>query len=54
MATLRPLVESADQPAVTIADVRAAHARIADAIVRTPTLHSRTLSQLTGAEIWLS
>ena len=38
---------------VTIADVRAAQARIGDAIVRTPTLHSRTLSQITGANIWL-
>ncbi|USI74572.1 threonine ammonia-lyase [Sphingomonas morindae] len=38
---------------VTLADVRAAHARIAGAVVRTPTLYSRTLSQLTGADIWL-
>ncbi len=38
---------------VTIEDVRAAHARIGDAIVRTPTLISRTLSDLTGATIYL-
>ena len=38
---------------VTLADVRAAHARIAGAVVRTPTLHSITLSQITGAEVWL-
>ncbi|WP_156678831.1 threonine ammonia-lyase [Sphingomonas profundi] len=38
---------------VSIADVRAAHARIAGAIVRTPTLLSRTLSQLTGARVYL-
>ncbi|GGB16211.1 threonine ammonia-lyase [Sphingomonas metalli] len=38
---------------VTIDDVRAAHARIRDAIVRTPTLASRTLSQLTGATVYL-
>lgn len=38
---------------VTLDDVKAAHARIADAIVRTPTLHSQTLSALTGAEVWL-
>jgi threonine dehydratase len=38
---------------VTIADIRAAHERIAPSIVRTPTLHSRTLSQLTGANVWL-
>ncbi len=38
---------------VTITDIRAAHERIANAIVRTPTLHSQTLSQLTGAEVYL-
>ena len=36
-----------------VADVRAAAERIAGAVVRTPTLHSITLSQITGAEIWL-
>jgi threonine dehydratase len=30
-----------------------AHRRIAPSIVRTPTLHSITLSQLTGADVWL-
>ena len=40
-------------PLVTIDDVRAAHARIADAVVRTPTLVSKTLSQLTGATVYL-
>lgn len=38
---------------VTIDDVRAAHARIGGSIVRTPTLLSRTLSQLTGADVYL-
>jgi len=38
---------------VTIDDVRAAYARISDQIVRTPTLVSRTLSQLTGATVYL-
>ena len=38
---------------VTLADVRGAAARIAGAVVRTPTLHSQTLSQLTGAQVWL-
>lgn len=38
---------------LTIDHVRAAHARIADAIVRTPMLHSQTLSEISGAEIWL-
>ena len=37
----------------SLADVKAAAERIKNAIVRTPTLHSRTLSQLTGADIWL-
>ena len=38
---------------VTLADVQAAHARIADQIVRTPCFISRTLSQLTGATVYL-
>lgn len=38
---------------VSIDDVRAAHARIADQIVRTPTFISRTLSDLTGATVYL-
>src|SRR6185437_4152772 len=33
--------------------VRAAAGRIAGAVVRTPTMHSKTLSRITGAEIWL-
>ena len=39
--------------AVTFDSVTAAAARIAGAIERTPMLHSRTLSHLTGAEVWL-
>ena len=38
---------------VTIDDVRAAHMRIRDAIVRTPTLISKTLSEMTGATVYL-
>lgn len=38
---------------VTLADIQAAAARIAGSVVRTPTLHSQTLSQLTGANVWL-
>ncbi|MET3711540.1 threonine dehydratase [Sphingomonas trueperi] len=38
---------------MSIADVRAAAERISGAVVRTPTLHSRTLSQLTGANVYL-
>ncbi len=40
-------------PSVTLDDIRAAAARIAGNVVRTPTLHSKTLSKLTGAEVWL-
>ena len=46
-------VKSATSLPVTIDDVRAAHARIRDSIVRTPTLVSRTLSHLTGATVYL-
>jgi len=38
---------------VSIEDVRTAHMRIRDAVVRTPTLISRTLSNLTGATVYL-
>ncbi|WNO54830.1 threonine ammonia-lyase [Stakelama saccharophila] len=38
---------------VTVDDVRLAHVRIRDQIVRTPTLFSRTLSDLTGAKVYL-
>jgi threonine dehydratase len=38
---------------LTLEHVRAAHDRIRDAIVATPTLHSKTLSQITGANIYL-
>jgi threonine dehydratase len=38
---------------VGLEDVRAAAARIAGAVERTPCLHSRTLSRLTGCELWL-
>ncbi len=38
---------------LTIDDIRAAADRIGAAIVRTPLLHSRTLSALTGAEVFL-
>jgi len=38
---------------VSIEDIRAAAQRIAGSVERTPCLHSRTLSRLTGAEVWL-
>jgi len=40
-------------PTVTLDDVRAAAARLAGHIESTPCVHSRTLSQITGAEIYL-
>ncbi len=48
-----PAPRPAFVPPVTIDDIRAAHARIADQIVRTPTFISRTLSELTGATVYL-
>ncbi|MBC2778769.1 threonine ammonia-lyase [Parasphingopyxis marina] len=44
---------SASDSSLSLETIRAAKARIGDAIVRTPTLKSITLSQLTGANIWL-
>lgn len=38
---------------LTLQDVRDAQARIGDLIIRTPTLLSKTLSQLVGANVWL-
>jgi threonine dehydratase len=38
---------------VALADIRAAAARIKGAVERTPCLHSRTLSNLTGADVFL-
>ena len=39
--------------ALTIDTVRAAAARIEGAVVKTPMMHSITLSEITGAEVWL-
>jgi threonine dehydratase len=39
--------------AITLEDVRAARARIGEQLSNTPCLRSRTLSQLTGAEIYI-
>ena len=46
------MTESSNLP-VTLAHVRAAHDRVRAAVVRTPTLYSKTLSAITGANIWL-
>ncbi|HSG56591.1 MAG TPA: threonine ammonia-lyase [Paracoccaceae bacterium] len=46
--------QGATPPAkLDLADIRAAADRIGDAVVHTPTMHSRTLSNITGAEVWL-
>ena len=39
--------------ALSLEDIRAAAARIEGSVVRTPMLHSKTLSKITGCEIWL-
>src|SRR6185437_11048234 len=38
---------------VTSADIRDAASRISGRVLRTPLVHSRTLSDITGAEVWL-
>ena len=53
MATLQESDTAPVSVPVGIDDVRAAHGRIARSIVRTPTLHSRTLSELTGATVYV-
>ncbi|PKB19533.1 L-threonine ammonia-lyase [Novosphingobium kunmingense] len=45
--------QTIDPALLTIADVRSAAARIAGAVVRTDCDYSRTLSEITGADIWL-
>jgi threonine dehydratase len=39
--------------APTFADIQSAQAAIAPSLVRTPTRHSRTLSDIAGCEVWL-
>jgi len=47
-------LKAAPVPAdLTIEDVRAAAERIEGAVVKTPLMHSITLSEITGADIWL-
>ena len=38
---------------LTLDDIRAAADRIAGRVERTPCRHSRTLSAITGAEVWV-
>ena len=42
-----------NSPTVTLDDIRAAQGRLAGHVENTPCLHSRTLSQITGAEVFL-
>jgi threonine dehydratase len=52
--TIMPLGFPVATPAdLTLDTVRAAAARIAGAVVHTPLMHSITLSEITGADIWL-
>jgi threonine dehydratase len=44
---------NAETPNITVDDVRAAAARIAGHVEVTPCVHSRTLSQVTGADVYL-
>lgn len=44
---------TAERQRLTIDNVRAAAKRIAGAVVRTPIMHSKTLSRISGADIWL-
>ena len=50
----RPAAPAASEHSLLTADdVRAAAARIAGAVIRTPTAFSQTLSAITGAQIYL-
>jgi len=51
-ARLRP-PSPLNAPGVTIDTIRAAQARLAGHVENTPCLHSRTLSEITGAEVYL-
>lgn len=53
MTSATATLESDPTVPVTIDDIRAAAARIAGAVVRTPTLLSKTFSDMIGAEVWL-
>jgi threonine dehydratase len=54
MTETAPATDSTTGPSLlTLDSVRAAAARIEGAVVRTPTLYSKTLSAITGADIWI-
>jgi threonine dehydratase len=48
-----PDAHASTPPAVTLDEIRAAAKRLAGRIERTPTRHSRALSAITGAEVWV-
>src|SRR5512146_877792 len=48
-----PMLQASSVQPPTIDDIRAAAERIEGAVVRTPCLQSRTLSEIVGAEVWL-
>ena len=50
---MRPMLQASSVQPPTIDDIRAAAERIEGAVVRTPMLKSRTLSEIIGAEVWL-
>lgn len=53
MTELETQTFAGDLPAITLDDVRAAAQRITGSVIRTPTFHSKTLSELVGADVWL-
>jgi threonine dehydratase len=53
LAASNPKGAAANPADLTLDDVRAAAARIAGSVVNTPMMHSITLSEITGADIWL-
>lgn len=48
-----PAIGKPDVPGITLADIRAAAARIQGAVLRTPTVHSNAVSRAAGCEVWL-
>src|SRR5881628_3932126 len=47
------MLETASMQPPSIEDIRAAAERVKGAVIRTPMLVSRTLSEIIGAEVWL-
>ncbi|WP_425905161.1 threonine ammonia-lyase [Nitrobacter sp. TKz-YC02] len=45
--------EAEQGKSIGMAELKAAAARLAGRVIRTPLVHSRTLSEITGAEVWL-